>query len=33
VVQDGAPGDLLQRGGPYRTLVDQEVARLSRRAA
>jgi ATP-binding cassette subfamily B protein len=33
VVQDGAPGDLMRRGGPYRTLVDQEVARLSRRAA
>jgi ATP-binding cassette subfamily B protein len=33
VVQAGAPGDLLRRSGPYRTLVDQEVARLSRRAA
>jgi ATP-binding cassette, subfamily B, bacterial len=33
VVQAGAPGDLLRRGGPYRTLVDQEVARLSRQAA
>jgi ATP-binding cassette subfamily B protein len=33
VMQDGAPGDLLRRGGPYRTLVDQEMARLSRQAA
>lgn len=33
VVQDGAPADLLRSGGPYRALVDQEVARLSRQAA
>ena len=33
VMQDGAPGDLLRRGGAYRTLVDQEMARLSRQAA
>ena len=33
VMQDGSPGDLLRRGGAYRTLVDQEMARLSRQAA
>jgi ATP-binding cassette, subfamily B, bacterial len=33
VVQDGAPNDLLRRGGPYRTLIDLELARLERRAA
>ncbi len=33
VVQEGAPGDLLRRDGPYRALVDQELARLSRQAA
>jgi ATP-binding cassette subfamily B protein len=33
VVQDGAPTDLLHRDGPYRTLVWQELHRLSRTAA
>jgi ATP-binding cassette subfamily B protein len=33
VMQDGSPGDLLRRGGAYRTLVDQEMERLSRQAA
>jgi len=33
VVQDGEPERLLQVDGPYRTLVTQEVKRLSRRAA
>ena len=33
VVQDGAPTDLLHRDGPYRTLVWQELHRLSRAAA
>jgi len=33
VMQDGAPADLLRRSGPYRRLVDQEMARLSRQAA
>ena len=32
VVQDGSPDDLLRRGGPYRTLVDGELARLQRAA-
>jgi ATP-binding cassette subfamily B protein len=32
VMQDGAPGDLLRRGGAYRTLVDQEMARLRQAA-
>jgi ATP-binding cassette, subfamily B, bacterial len=33
VVQDGEPEGLLQVDGPYRTLVTQEVNRLSRQAA
>jgi ATP-binding cassette subfamily B protein len=33
IVQDGEPEDLLQMDGPYRTLVMQEVKRLSRQAA
>ena len=32
VVQDGSPDELLRRGGPYRTLVDGELARLQRAA-
>jgi ATP-binding cassette subfamily B protein len=33
IVQDGEPERLLQADGPYRTLVMQEVKRLSRQAA
>ncbi|MBS0521098.1 MAG: ABC transporter ATP-binding protein [Proteobacteria bacterium] len=33
VVQDGRPDELLHRRGPYRLLVDEELARLTRRAA
>ncbi|MBR2815114.1 MAG: ABC transporter ATP-binding protein [Reyranella sp.] len=33
VAQDGAPTELLHRDGPYRTLVWQELDRLSRSAA
>jgi ATP-binding cassette subfamily B protein len=33
IVQDGEPERLLQVDGPYRTLVTQEVKRLSRQAA
>jgi len=33
IVQDGEPEDLLQMEGPYRTLIMQEVKRLSRQAA
>jgi ATP-binding cassette subfamily B protein len=33
IVQDGEPENLLQMDGPYRTLVMQEVKRLSRQAA
>ncbi len=33
IIQDGEPEGLLQVDGPYRTLVTQEVKRLSRQAA
>ena len=33
IVQDGEPERLLQIDGPYRTLIMQEVKRLSRHAA
>jgi ATP-binding cassette subfamily B protein len=33
IVQDGEPENLLETDGPYRTLVMQEVKRLSRQAA
>lgn len=33
VIQDGPPDDLLRKPGPYRTLVDGELARLAREAA
>jgi len=33
IVQDGTPTGLLHRDGPYRTLVWQELHRLSRTAA
>ena len=33
VIQDGPPDDLLRKAGPYRTLVDSELARLAREAA
>ena len=33
VIQDGPPDELLRRPGPYRTLVDDELARLMREAA
>jgi ATP-binding cassette, subfamily B, bacterial len=33
IVQDGAPNDLLRKDGPYRLLVQREMARLSRAAA
>jgi ATP-binding cassette subfamily B protein len=33
IVQDGPPNDLLRRDGPYRLLVQREMARLSRAAA
>jgi ATP-binding cassette subfamily B protein len=32
VVQDGPPDELMRRGGPYRALVDGELARLRRAA-
>ena len=32
VVQDGPPYELLRQGGPYRALVDGELARLQRAA-
>jgi ATP-binding cassette subfamily B protein len=32
VVQDGSPDELLRRGGPYRALVEGELARLQRAA-
>jgi ATP-binding cassette, subfamily B, bacterial len=33
IIQEGEPERLLQVDGPYRTLVTQEVKRLSRQAA
>jgi ATP-binding cassette subfamily B protein len=33
IMQDGPPNDLLRRDGPYRVLVQREMARLSRVAA
>jgi ATP-binding cassette subfamily B protein len=30
VVQDGSPEELLRRGGPYRVLMEGELARLRR---
>jgi ATP-binding cassette, subfamily B, bacterial len=33
VIQDGPPDELMRSGGPYRTLVDGELARLAREAA
>jgi ATP-binding cassette subfamily B protein len=33
VIQDGQPDELLRNGGPYRALVDGELARLAREAA
>ncbi len=33
VIQEGTPDELLRRRGPYRMLVDEELARLTRRAA
>ena len=33
IVQDGPPNDLLRRDGPYRALIQREMARLSRVAA
>ena len=33
VVQDGAPDDLIRFDGPYRTLVDNEIGRLTPQAA
>jgi ATP-binding cassette subfamily B protein len=33
IVQDGEPNDLLRNDGPYRALVQKEMARLSRVAA
>ena len=33
VIQDGPPDELMRRAGPYRTLVDSELARLAREAA
>ena len=33
VIQDGPPDDLLRKPGPYRALVDGELARLAREAA
>ena len=32
ILQDGPPNDLLRRHGPYRALVDGELARLQRAA-
>jgi ATP-binding cassette subfamily B protein len=33
ILQDGPPNDLLRRDGPYRALIQHEMARLSRAAA
>jgi ATP-binding cassette subfamily B protein len=33
VIQDGAPDELLHRRGPYRVLVDEELARLTQQRA
>jgi len=33
VAQDGSPDELLRRDGPYRALVDHELARLAQQAA
>ncbi len=33
VIQEGTPDELLHRRGPYRVLIDEELARLTRRAA
>jgi ATP-binding cassette subfamily B protein len=33
IVQDGEPERLTQAEGPYRTLIQQELSRLSRQAA
>ncbi|HKV16210.1 MAG TPA: ABC transporter ATP-binding protein [Reyranella sp.] len=33
VIQEGTPDELLHRRGPYRMLIDDELARLTRRAA
>jgi ATP-binding cassette subfamily B protein len=33
LIQDGEPGRLMQVEGPYRTLIQQELSRLSRQAA
>jgi ATP-binding cassette subfamily B protein len=33
VIQEGTPDELLHRRGPYRMLIDEELARLTRRAA
>jgi len=33
ILQDGPPNDLLRRDGPYRVLIQREMARLSRVAA
>jgi ATP-binding cassette subfamily B protein len=32
VVQDGSPDELLRRSGPYRALMESELARLRRAA-
>jgi ATP-binding cassette subfamily B protein len=33
VLEDGAPGRLMRRDGPYRRLIQSEIGRLSRQAA
>ena len=33
VIQEGTPDELLHRRGPYRMLIDDELARLTPRAA
>jgi ATP-binding cassette subfamily B protein len=33
VIQEGTPDELMHRRGPYRVLIDEELARLTRRAA
>jgi ATP-binding cassette, subfamily B, bacterial len=33
VVQEGPPEELMRRGGPYRSLIEEEMGRLARRAA
>ena len=33
VIQEGAPDELMHRRGPYRTLIDEELARLTTRRA